>query len=383
MNKIVTIHLGAITTAAVLLAGCAQTPEPVAQGPVCGDDLSQPAADKLSQIRQQAGLAPSIASSQLQQAAYHHAHYLAEQESNAHAQNHQHVAFSGATPGERAHAAGFANPYVAEAITTYNANQTPHVLDRATEDLMAGIYHRFLLLDWTRTEVGVSCAGDDFAAFVYKLGDSEARMPKPQDGRTALWPAPDSQDVPPVFFDEQPDPLPGQTFSGYPVSVQFNPALYPDPPQSVTLTIYAKGQDNPLAAHPLLSAANDPNGLLTPHQYALFPKQRLEWGQRYRVELSYQAEQRNTQQWWFTTKALDKPLVVLEDTPTSVEMSAGEPFVIYAQPDQPGAWSITRQTSGRLELDVEYIDPHTVMLTPQGQGSGTVELNGQRLRLRI
>src|SRR5262249_45877251 len=57
-----------------------------------------------------------------------------------------------------------------------------------------------------------------------KLAAAEAQQSRVPLANPAyvLWPPPNHTGVPPAFFEEVPDPLPDRSFSGYPVSVQFN-----------------------------------------------------------------------------------------------------------------------------------------------------------------
>ncbi|MFP4640222.1 MAG: hypothetical protein ACLFMY_07250 [Guyparkeria sp.] len=137
-----------------------------------------------------------------------------------------------------------------------------------------------------------------------------------------------------MFHSEQPDPLPEHDFSGYPVSVGFNPAHFSEPPESVSLRLFEQETGREVPAIVQRQQDNDPHGLLTAHQFVLFPGERLGWGQAYRVELRYRADGRQHHAWTFRTRAFDAPLHEVTEGGQTVQAEAGRPFLLYVPPGE-------------------------------------------------
>ena len=128
--------------------------------------------------------------------------------------------------------------------------------------------------------------------------------------RYVAWPAKDMQNVDVAFYTEIPDPLPDLDESGYPFSLQFNPAKV----KKVQIlqvdfayqSLEAKTPRPWIAVKQLrlLTAKNDPNKKLTPLQFAWFPLQKLRWGTYYRVRVKAKIDnQIEVLQWQFKTKS--------------------------------------------------------------------------------
>ncbi|MFO7581451.1 hypothetical protein, partial [Guyparkeria sp.] len=264
---------------------------------------------------------------------------------------------------------------------------------RSIDDLLAGPYHRLLLLDWTRDELGAACRDRQQMAYVYLLGSREIARENREQPPMVVWPPDGAEGVPPVFFAEQPDPLPGHDFSGYPVSVGFNPAHFPEPPGQVTLRLVEAETGRPVPAIVQRQHDNDPHGLLTEHQFVLFPGERLGWGQDYRVELRYHDDRSHRHAWSFRTREPDAPMHEITEAGQVVQAEPGRPFLLYvppgdgsdrgdATPTGPGmSYRMTRRQS--LRLDAEFVDPHVLRVVADGGGDGEIEFQGRRVRIAL
>lgn len=245
--------------------------------------------------------------------------------------------------------------------------------------------------DAGRFEKALCGSGERLDQAALEAHDRELRGVLPN---LIVWPPQDGTDIPPAFYEEQPDPLPDRSVSGYPLSVQVNPSharevelvgfrlfdIRVEPPREITSTR-------------LLDAHNDPNQLLNDHQFALFPLQRLNWGGRYQARLVLRLDGRETLlEWRFATRQLPGRLVSTED-PDDWTMQANEPLYIYRPPGE-GVQSLeglSVQLARDLPASFRAIDPHTAELRLKGERTARCRLrelevrfgDGLRRRLRV
>lgn len=186
-----------------------------------------------------------------------------------------------------------------------------------------------------------------------------------------VWPPDGTTGVAPAFFIEDPDPLPDRAVSGNPISLQVNPARF-DTVQLVdfTLSRLDAAVRVPVEAR-LLDAKRDPNALLTSHEFALFPIERLDWGARYEasVAVSLDGEVRHMA-WQFTTRGGAVPILTVTAGHQRFEVRSGEPVWIYLppQPDRPHTVLNSRtrfQRGSQVQLSV--VDPNTAEITVEGR----------------
>ncbi|MDG4867505.1 CAP domain-containing protein [Guyparkeria sp. 1SP6A2] len=366
-----------------LLGGCAQSPT-LSSGACPGSPVAADARDQLNAWRQQAGLGALTMSPALVSAASAHGRYLATHGVNSHRQTPGRAGFTGRQAGDRALAAGYPNRYVAEVLSTYMNESRVSGSGRTLDDLLAGPYHRFLLLDWTRDELGVGCHQREQMAWVYLLGHREAPVAAPEQPPLVVWPPDGAEDIPPVFFAEQPDPLPGHAVSGYPISVQFNPARFPEAPEAVRLQLFEAETGRRLPMIVQRQKSNDPHGLLNDHQFVLFPRERLEWGQTYRAELRYGKDGQH-HAWRFRVRERQDPVHRITEVDQIVRPEPGRPFLLQIPPVEGGdaGMSYRLATYPSLKLEAEFVDPQVLRVTARGQGSGEIEFQGHRVRIAL
>lgn len=187
-----------------------------------------------------------------------------------------------------------------------------------------------------------------------------------------LWPPPDARGVPPAFFIEEPDPLPDRPVAGHPVSVQVNPAHA----DRVTLEGFELfrlkgGERVPVESVRLLDADSDPNGLLTAHEFALFPSRRLAWGAAYEavVDLVLDARPRRLV-WRFVTKGVGVRVLTAATERQRFVVPSGEPLWLYLPPREGQPHTVLRsqvsyRRGNRVALSV--IDPNTAEITVEAR----------------
>jgi hypothetical protein len=312
----------------ILIVGIAQA------GDFDNEDLDQAYA-YLNQIRVRAGMTEFSQNSQLETAAFNHANYLVDNFLTGHSELEETTGFTGVFARDRAVSAGYHSLSVTENIS-YNKNSLDSI-----DDLMAAIYHRFAFLNLVQNEVGVGIAHvsepNPHSAYVYNLGNSEynalcegpafsgsgkiyynvcepdinidgtkyeevKETAQGNNPNIVLWPADGDDDVPPVFFEENPDPLPDYEVSGYPISIQFNPLTFTEDVEVTEFKLYRDQDNSEIQPTRLLTKSTDPNERFSALEYVLFPLERLDRDTAYRVEAKYtDNSETETLKWHFRT----------------------------------------------------------------------------------
>jgi hypothetical protein len=354
----------------------------------------------LNSLRQKAGLMPLHAQSNLDDAAQNHSDYMQLNGTTGHDEKSGNPGFTGAWPQERTVYAGYASRVVGENVSSGQESEKESI-----DDLFSAIYHRFGFLTLVFDEVGIGVS-DDGSRYTYDLGSSaisdlcvngvysggfyvydicadrskkidKDRFLETYDSFKAdapeivYWPPFDGEDIPPVFYEEHPDPLPSHSVTGYPVSVEFNDAKFTEPPKIESFTLEDE-TGNQLEAIILMERSNDPNGEFTGYQFAFFPKKRLEWGTLYYAEIVYSYKGSTAaKRWRFTTRSLqgkaERFYRIEQNGEISLDVLSGTTYAIYAVP---------KNTNDRLggvryrttaETSFEYIDHNTFLVTLKGR----------------
>jgi uncharacterized protein YkwD len=149
--------------------------------------------------------------------------------------------------------------------------------------------------------------------------------------RYVAWPQDGVGTVEPSFSNERPDPVPDRQETGYPPSIEFNPAHVGQVSVEAfrLYRVLDDGTQEPVPVTRLLSQRSDPNRRLSAHQFALFPLARLRWGSRYRVEVRAVVDGRSeTVSWTFATRSLGMPVHRVHGAPTRIRYAPGRPLAI-------------------------------------------------------
>lgn len=210
------------------------------------------------------------------------------------------------------------------------------------------------------------CAADTHirAEYLDEL-DAQVRAGLPE---VVLWPPDGATDVPPAFFIEEPDPLPDLDLSGFPVSIQFNPAAAGEV-EIRAFRLQRIGPDgapagDAAAGFRLLDQGSDPNGLLSSHEFALFPLERLAWGSRYRASVDARVDGvPRAFAWSFETQGADTPLLTAPGARQRFVVQSGVDYLLYLPPDADHSFTVlstrTRHQRGN-RVTLELVDPNTL-----------------------
>jgi len=374
--------------------------------------------DYLNALRQKAGLVPFVSQTHLQNAAQNHSDYMRQNRTSGHYEKSGDPGYTGYGPSARALAAGYPARFVSE-----NVSNGPDSDKESIDGLFSAIYHRFGFLTLQNDEIGIGVAGD---AYTYDMGNAAIRdlclhdsgsesgsyvtgvcadaskkldrdvflealnRQKADAPDLILWPPPGSGDIPPVFYEEHPDPLPDQSVTGYPVSVEFNDERFATPPAIDDFTLEDMSGT---ALEPLIvmNSDNDPNDEFSGYQFALFPGQRLEWGTRYVAELAYTYEgSAFTRHWCFATASLrdraDRFYRIAHESAPSLDVRSGTTYAVYVVPNDTNDYLGGVRYRYSADTSFEYVDHNTFLVTLRGKKGDYAELsfeNGEKITLTI
>ena len=258
-----------------------------------------------NQILASAGLIANPKHPNLHTAAENHANYLFLNNSTGHGESPNLQGFTGNAPWDRTAAAGFQNTgSVSEGVSF--GDRTPK---EAIDGLMSAIYHRFGILRFDANSVGIGfkvkpdesgiagfthnpansllhdlCQSHSYTSgrYYFKVCvDEDKRIEvdaydaannanKAQNPKFVIWPPNNGTDVWTSFCCETPDPMPGFSETGYPVSVQFNDYFYSTAPVISSFELFdASGAQ--VTSTRLITKATDVNSKFDEYQFALFP----------------------------------------------------------------------------------------------------------------
>ena len=374
--------------------------------------------DYLNGLRIQTGLPPFSSQARLQIAAENHSAYMQTNNTSGHGEESNATDYTGASPSQRVQYAGYASTTVSENVS-YASNAT---LYTSIDGLMSAIYHRFGFLSLDVDEIGIGISSNE-KFYTYDMGNSVLKnlcidgvysggsyyLPcsdttkkvesenylaradgiKKASPELILWPPADANDIPPVFYEETPDPLPSHGVTGYPISVEFNSEKVTSIPtvSSFTLSDVSETQLDDII---LMEKSNDPNKKFSDYQFALFPKERLEWGSKYDVEFIYNDGTQKTIGWCFSTRSLkgtaDRFYRVENDGNIVLDVVSGQSYAIYIVPtdsnDKLGGVNYSTTT----EVNFSYIDNNTFYTKLTASSGNYVNYtfsNGQKIKLIV
>ena len=357
------------------------------------------AIDYLNTLRTKAGLSVLLQNQILEDAAQNHANYLSDVGIFGHYEDN--IAnpskyYTGDTASQRGEYAGWRGAYYLE-----NLSYKQNGVEASIDSLMSAIYHRYAFLNNNIDSIGIGI--DESLIFNYNMAnslinelcftdsysgnsssysgvcsDSSFKVEKNLYNLTLnslaqnspnfiIWPPSDSIDIPTVFFEESPDPLPNHSVSGYPISIEFNDYMYLNSNISInSFKIYDEA-NNEITNTLLMDESNDPNLKHDKYQFSLFPLERLAWNHRYRVELDYKIDGLdNLKVWYFKTKDLGYSLYQLA-TGETLRIKSDITYALYFPPlDVDDIFNGVSSSCSASLSQLEIYDRNTILVSLSG-----------------
>jgi uncharacterized protein YkwD len=297
------------------------------------------ALDFINYFRRNAGLHEFKSNNNLNLSSKNHAKYIEETEDISHVETLVSAEnYTGEFPNNRTIYANFNNHYISENLSYGNNNYYTSI-----ENLFSAIYHRFGFMDITRDLIGI---GAENKTFVYNMGNSllieqcKKELPifsnqyidtlckeeglkvdvvnfenslynsfSSKDVEYILFPFNNQTYTPVLFTEEEPDPLPNYSNTGFPISIEFNKVKYEGKIQKESFKLYENCNKNEEVTRIIdMDVSNDPNNIFINTQFALFPLDVLTNSIEYCAEFIYydktEAEKSEYKviEWKFETK---------------------------------------------------------------------------------
>jgi len=354
----------------------------------------------LNNYRAQVGLNPLKENRYLDVAAQKHAYFMYKNNAIGHYEAIGYPYFFGNTPFDRAIKAGYPTRQVVENISHGEEN-----FNESIKDLFSAIYHRIGFLDFNIDEIGYAKISN---FYVYDMGNSvianSCKNPSyarsgyigmcknrntiiskktynyliSKNPKVVLWPYPNMQNTPTVFYNEIPDPLPNIDVSGYPISILFNPYYY----KHIKLIDFKI--DN--MTYKIITKNNDVNHKLKYNQFVLFPLKRLDYDKTYYIHAKFLVDGKiKVFNWKFHTEKTNNILEVTQINQTFY-IKPNIKYSIYFKP-QNKKDVITgfryRYPSTLKIKDIAFKDANTIYLKVSGYGKITLYTNNKRVNLII
>jgi hypothetical protein len=270
----------------------------------------------LQKLRKKANMISFSRNNLLDKASSNHSNYLKINDTGGHIESSSKPSFTGKGPVDRAKQVGLFSKFIGENVSTGQFNFKDSI-----DDLFTAIYHRLGFLDVSFDMVGLGKSGDKYS---YLMSNSEIEdicknAPSENKGQLIcankkafgnarisglkkkiadknpkfiLWPPKNSDDNPPYFYDEHPDPLPNHEVSGNPVSITFNKYYDSSPPSLNTFKLLdSKNKEVKTIFRSKNNAVN--SGYIDEYSFILFPDKRLNWNSTYKIEYDFSSKKGN------------------------------------------------------------------------------------------
>jgi len=199
------------------------TPTPTQPGaPTATGDTATDGFNWFNYRRSQIGLSTLSRNAQMNAAAAGHSNYLRLNNTVTHDQVQGSPGYTGATLANRFSAAGYqlVGPYAYGEVISAAGERSGFY---HAEELIAAIYHRFVVFEPVFKEMGTGAAtgNNNYTYFTADLAAVNGYGAGVGRGNVANYPADNQTAVPTSFFsdNESPDPVPNQNEVGYPISV--------------------------------------------------------------------------------------------------------------------------------------------------------------------
>ncbi len=364
----------------------------------------------LNKIRENSGLIALKSNKALEKAAASHAKYLVQNQTNGHYEKSGKYSYTGRTPSKRIIKAGYPSRFVMENLSVNTKGAV-----KSIDKLFSAIYHRFVFLNLDKDEIGIGTYAIKKkrrikSAYVYNLGASgiaqlckrsfmmtggeyymknickqtdkmipRSRFREKEDEirrknrEIIVYPYANQNHIWPAFYNESPDPLPKYKVSGFPISVQFNPANAKNVKLKSFRLYNEEGKE--IKKTKILQHKNDHNHLFGKLEFALMPLARLEFGTTYTAVFEAVADGRKIKKRWsFRTEDPKEKVYRITQNKTTLSVKAGSTAILYVVPRTRK--DILRGYKSRGGLKVSFLDQNTLkVLFPKKRSSGRVSLD--------
>ena len=205
------------------------------------------------------------------------------------------------------------------------AIQQVHVFDMGAEAMASICRQEYRLRNGMYYLTGL-CADPNKKIPQYVYEDARATIRK-ANGRIILYPYANQKDIPPAFYNETPDPLPGYKVSGFPITVQFNPYYFH---KTKMLSFKLYDDTGKEIKSRLIDHHNDPNGKLESYEYALMPLARLKYATQYKAVFDAIAEGKKIHRsWHFTTQEPSAKLYRIRRKKAKIDRKCQENMALF------------------------------------------------------
>lgn len=359
----------------------------------------------INDLRRQCGMPELISNDLLSQAASNHSNYLWDNQETGHYETEGNTGFTGVEPADRTEHVGYPSTWVFENVMNYLEGYAKPDWRKGVDNLMSAIYHRFVFLSFYVDEIGWGFSHDSSGVATYNLGLSairEACNGSGYDGSSSftydrcidqtaigtaqleqmfnsieeeswneiIWPPRNGIDIPPVFYEEAPDPLPNHSMSGYPISICFRPAYHGEVTVREFKLYDIEIREEEVELIRSMNAGDDPHSHFKDYQFAIFPKYRLKWNSPYRVFIEYESQSlgRLKTTYDFRTRDLKVPTYTVTKETEKIQVSSGNPFAMYIQQtdecqDLSECENGFRYAPAATTLVTDWIDSNTLKVT--------------------
>jgi uncharacterized protein YkwD len=331
-----------------------------------GLNLMQMAAlDRVNYHRRLAGLDPVAPDPRLLKVAQAHSAYLDSMNQISHYESDKsNPYYTGNSPFNRIDASGYKYLEAGEVIARQSSIHPPAAVDA----LMAAIYHRFIILMGNVTQAGPGVMlkahqGTEELSVTVDFG-AETMPPTAPPTRLTVYPVNGHQAVPIDFgpAQEEPNPMPGQTLTGYPISLQV------DPRQTLTVTTFEVHELTDNGAGPSLDArllANRVDTNTPQHAAALIPTAPLKFAITYEASFTGAVNGTPVSLAWHFTTAAAMPITMTFDAP-SVALGATQRISLNGLDEEKGPYYVC-YTPARLVKQVTHETESAFLMTTGGQ----------------
>ena len=379
------------------------------------------AFEYVNHLRIKAGMTGFSKNKLLDKAAYNHASYCHSNNIGGHFESNSHSGFTGYDHVERINFVKYNSRSTGENVSSHKGGATDK---NSVDGLMSAIYHRFGFLSFDYDEVGIGTVrNDNSSSYVYNMGnvlknemclrkssnkpgkyyssvcrdkkfrisgkefDAASSTTQKNNPDVVIWPAANSYDVPPAFFEESPDPLPNYSVSGYPVSIQFNPSAFPNTIPVVTnFELIDVESELSVEIIKRLDKRTDHNKKFSEYEHAIFPLNRLGWSKQYRAELTYVVSGNSEIiTWLFNTRDLNVTTYEVRSNQEVIKEKSNNVFAVYLPPRHRNDAELSYSTKyrGLSKLDIKIVDGNTLLIKAVGNGDAEVSFHGMSFKIKI